>query len=152
MNKNDGLVKFQEEYNKIMKALHKSHENERRLMKKCRELRADIVSNSVRVQQAEQITNEDPSNITALKRELDGAWKLVASAADKENLARERIRVLKDEINTLGKIIETGSGGVVGADTYVLYNPKDLILLHSSNKMHKKCRLWEIVGLIRLSV
>ncbi|VDK41438.1 unnamed protein product [Dibothriocephalus latus] len=114
---NPELTKFREEYEKIMRALEKSHESEKRLMRKCRELKADIVSNKVKVTQAEQLTSEDPTNMIALKKELEKAWALVSIANEKECKARDRIKVLKEEIATLGKIIETGSGGVVGADT-----------------------------------
>nr|VZI36376.1 unnamed protein product [Spirometra erinaceieuropaei] len=117
LNNNPELAKFREEYEKIMRALEKSHESEKRLMRKCRELKADIVSNKVKVTQAEQLTSDDPSNMIALKKELEKAWALVSAANEKECKARDRIKGLKEEIATLGKIIETGSGGVVGADT-----------------------------------
>ena len=99
-----------------MMALQKSHENEKKLMKRCRELKADILSNAVRLEHVEKISSAAPSNISALKKELEGAWLLVAKATDKENQARERIKHLKEEIATLGNLIEKGETGEIGAD------------------------------------
>ena len=46
------LERFRQEYEKLHKALKKSHESEKRLIKKCRELNAEIVSNASKVQTA----------------------------------------------------------------------------------------------------
>ena len=43
------LEKFRVEYEKLHQALKKSHESEKRLMEKCRELNAEIVANSAKV-------------------------------------------------------------------------------------------------------
>ncbi|VDM16853.1 unnamed protein product, partial [Hydatigera taeniaeformis] len=110
------LGKFCEEYEKIMAALQKSYDNEQKLMRKCRELRADILSNSVRLDHVKKISSESPANILALKKELENAWTLVEVATGKENKARERIKRLKDEIATLSNVIEKGGSGEVGAD------------------------------------
>lgn len=46
------LDRFRQEYEKLHRALKKSHESEKRLIKKCRELNAEIVSNASKVQTA----------------------------------------------------------------------------------------------------
>ena len=43
------LAKFKDEYEKLHRALRKSHDNEKRLIKKCRELNSEIVSNAAKV-------------------------------------------------------------------------------------------------------
>lgn len=43
------LERFRQEYEKLHRALKKSHESEKRLIKKCRELNAEIVSNAAKV-------------------------------------------------------------------------------------------------------
>ena len=48
-----------EEYEKLHRALKKSHESEKRLIKKCRELNAEIVSNASKVQTALKLSQED---------------------------------------------------------------------------------------------
>ena len=51
--------RFRIEYEKLHKALKKSHESEKRLMSKCRELNAEIVSNSSKVAQALKLSQDD---------------------------------------------------------------------------------------------
>lgn len=60
--------KFRVEYEKVTKALRKSHENEKRLMAKCRELNAEIVSNSVKLSTAMKLVDEDQASINTLKQ------------------------------------------------------------------------------------
>lgn len=62
------LEKFRMEYEKLTNALKKSHESEKRLMTKCRELNAEIVSNSAKVATALKLSQEDQTTITSLKK------------------------------------------------------------------------------------
>ena len=62
------LEKFRVEYEKIHRALKKSHESEKRLMQKCRELNAEIVANSAKVATALKLSQEDQATIASLKK------------------------------------------------------------------------------------
>ncbi len=62
------MDKIREEYEKLINALKKSRENEKRLMSKCRELNAEIVSTSTKVAAALKLSQEDEATITSLKR------------------------------------------------------------------------------------
>ena len=62
------LEKFRVEYEKLHKALRKSHESEKRLMQKCRELNAEIVANSAKVSTALKLSQEDQATIASLKK------------------------------------------------------------------------------------
>lgn len=62
------MEKFRVEYEKLITALKKSHENEKRLMTKCRELNAEISSNSVKVETALKLSHEDQATIMSLKK------------------------------------------------------------------------------------
>lgn len=65
----DGSMdKVRAEYEKLIHALRKSRENEKRLMSKCRELNAEIVSTSTKVAAALKLTQEDETTIASLKR------------------------------------------------------------------------------------
>ena len=57
------LEHFRIEYEKLHRALKKSHESEKRLVRKLRELNQEIVSNSERVSQALVLAQEDQSTI-----------------------------------------------------------------------------------------
>lgn len=104
------LDKFRTEYEKLHKALLKSHESEKRLMQKCRELNGELVTNSAKVQSAMKLSEEDKSAITSLRKEIEKAWKMVDASHEKEQRAKETIQSLRVEINNLTKLVEQGAG------------------------------------------
>lgn len=110
------LEKFRVEYEKLHKALKKSHESEKRLMQKCRELNAEIVANSAKVSTALKLSQEDQGTIASLKKEIEKAWKMVDAAHEKETRARETIQSLKQEISNLSKLVEQGAGLTMGQE------------------------------------
>ncbi|CAG5878862.1 unnamed protein product [Menidia menidia] len=104
------LDKIRVEYEKLIQALKKSRENEQRLMSKCRELNAEILSTSTKVSAALKLSQEDEATIVSLKRELDKAWKMVDAAHEVEKKDKESIRNLKGEVFNLTKITEQQAG------------------------------------------
>ncbi|RNA26307.1 Cilia- and flagella-associated 58 [Brachionus plicatilis] len=113
------LEKFRAEYEKLHKALLKSHESEKRLMIKCRELNADLVANAAKVQTALKLGQEDQNTIATLRKELEKVWKISDSYAEKEQSAKETIQSLKQEIANLTKLVEQGAGLTVGQEQNV---------------------------------
>ena len=108
------LEKFRSEYEKVHRALKKSHEGEKRLVKKCRELNAELVANAAKVQTALKLSEEDQSTIAAHKKEIEKAWKMVDASHDKEARAKETIQQLKLETSNLSKLVEQGAGMNLG--------------------------------------
>ncbi|KAF7661063.1 hypothetical protein LDENG_00270080 [Lucifuga dentata] len=106
----ESMDKIREEYDKLVHALKKSRDNERRLMSKCRELNAEIMSASTKAAVALKLSQEDEATINSLKKELDKAWKMVDAAHDKEKRDRESILHLKEEITNLTKQAEQNTG------------------------------------------
>ncbi|XP_068577374.1 cilia- and flagella-associated protein 58 [Cebidichthys violaceus] len=104
------MDKVRVEYEKLVHALKKSRDNEKRLMSKCRELNAEVVSTSTKVAAALKLSQEDETTITSLKRELDNGWKMVDAAHDKERRDKETIRDLREEVSTLMKMAEEQTG------------------------------------------
>merc|ERR1712093_840298 len=96
------LEHFRLEYEKLHRALKKSHESEKRLIKKCRELNAEIVSNAVKVRTALKLSQEDQATITALKKEIERAWKMVEASHEKENVTskKKQMRAMQTELKT----------------------------------------------------
>merc|ERR1719163_1963094 len=82
------LEHFRLEYEKLHRALKKSHESEKRLIKKCRELNQEIVSNAAKVQTALNLSKEDQATIANLKKEIERAWKMVEASHEKEQRAK----------------------------------------------------------------
>ncbi|KAJ4456264.1 putative Cilia- and flagella-associated protein 58 [Paratrimastix pyriformis] len=104
------LERFRQEYEKLHRALKKSHESEKRLIKRCRELNAEIVSNAARVQTALKLSHDDANTIASLKKEIDRAFKMVNASRDKERLAKETIEELRAELGKLNKLVDQGPG------------------------------------------
>lgn len=113
------LERFRQEYEKLHRALKKSHESETRLIKKCRELNAEIISNASKVQTALKLSQEDQNTIGSLKREIEKAWKMVDASHEKEARAKETIAQLKTEIANLSRLVEQGAGLSVGQENTV---------------------------------
>ena len=113
------MQRFQNEYEKLYRALKTSYESEKRLVKRCKELNETIVGNATRVKAALRLTQEDSSTISLLKKEVDRAWRLVETAKDMEEKARRIIQDLRAEIAHLTKIVEGGTSLSVSADNNV---------------------------------
>jgi chromosome segregation ATPase len=113
------LEKFRNEYEKLHQALNKSHEQEKRLIKKCRELNSEIVNNAAKVQTALKLSQEDQNTIASLKKEIEKAWKMVDASHEKEIRAKETIQQLKEEISNLSRLVEQGAGLNVGQENMV---------------------------------
>uniref|UniRef100_A0A8C6P3N4 Cilia and flagella associated protein 58 n=1 Tax=Nothobranchius furzeri TaxID=105023 RepID=A0A8C6P3N4_NOTFU len=90
------------EYEKLLSALKKSRDSEKILMLKCRELNAEIVSAS-KAAAALKLSQEDQAALKPLKMELDEAWKMVATAHDKQEKDSETLKNLKEDISNLTK-------------------------------------------------
>ena len=112
----ESLKKFKTEYEKLHKALKKSHESEKRLMQKCRELNAEIIANGAKVTTALKLSQEDKTTIASLKQEIEKLWRMVDTAHEKESRARDTINQLKLEIANLTKLVEQGAGLSFGPD------------------------------------
>ena len=67
----------------VFRALRKSHDNEKRLLKKCRELNAEIVGGAAKVQAALKLSDEDQATIAALKKEIENSWRMVDGSHEK---------------------------------------------------------------------
>ena len=65
------LEQFKLEYETLFRALKKSNESEKRLMKKCRELSADIGAASAKCAAATKLSGEDQGMIQQLKKKSE---------------------------------------------------------------------------------
>ncbi|CAH8548410.1 unnamed protein product [Schistosoma bovis] len=141
---NKNLEKFKEGYEKLMRAFSKSHDNEKLLMRKCRELKSEIISSSAKVAQAANISSDDPNNVTNLKREIEQAWKMVDAAADRESKAHATIKDLKEEIANLSKLLERTDADAAGSESLVeLQRQKEKLLKERDEQITDNQKLRE---------
>merc|ERR1719218_511953 len=100
---------FLGEYEKLYKALLKSHDNEKRLTKKIRDLNAEISANAANVQTAMKLAQEDQQHILTLRRDIETQQKQVEQSMQKETANKETIARLKADIKDLTARIEQGA-------------------------------------------
>lgn len=90
-------------------------DNEKRLIKKCRELNSEIVSNAAKVQSALRMGEEDKSTISTLKGEIEKAWRIVDESQLREKKSKETIVRLREEMTDLSRIVEEGGGNLTSS-------------------------------------
>ncbi|NXK07397.1 CFA58 protein, partial [Herpetotheres cachinnans] len=137
------LEKFRIEYEKLHAVMKKSHENEKRLMEKCRELNAELVVNSSKVAVLTKLSKDDQGTIASMKTEIEKAWKMVDTAYEKEQKAKETINSLQGEVARLNNLVKQGSGPSLGEE----YNIRDLLELKEEVTKERDQLLSEVVKL-----
>lgn len=144
----EGMDKFREQFEKLHKALKKSHDGEKRLMQKCRELNAEIVANSAKVATALKLSQDDQHTITELKKELDRVWKMADQANEKETRARETIQDLRLEVINLSKLVEQGANLTMGQEHSVngLLKIKEDLTKEREDHLKEIAKLQEAAG------
>ena len=98
--------RLRNEYDKIHKLFVQSRKNEKVLMKKCRELTQELGNNASKVLAALKLSQNDRTQMAALKKEVKKAWDLVEASNDKENRSKEAISNLKMEVDSLRSALE----------------------------------------------
>jgi len=102
------LEHFRLEYEKLHRALKKSHDSEKLLIKKCRDLNTEIVQNAVKVQTALKLSQEDQATIAALKKDIEKAWKMVETSMRRSNVQRKPFRASKLKSPSLVVLLSKG--------------------------------------------
>lgn len=100
------LEKFSVEYEKLIIALKKSQDNEKRLMTKCQKLKAEIQSNSAKVEAALKQSHEDQITITSLRKEIDKAHEKVDAANETKRTAFDTIKTMQRELDKLNELVK----------------------------------------------
>lgn len=118
--KNDPtLEKFRQDYEKLHRTLKRSHEIEKRLIKKCKDLNKEIQVNARNVQEALRMAQKDNDEIQKLRNEVEQAWKLVDRHSEMDTKSKQMIQNLKAEILKLERIVEQGAGIAVDNKTTI---------------------------------
>ncbi|KAL1524555.1 hypothetical protein AB1Y20_019446 [Prymnesium parvum] len=110
------LERFLLEYETLFRALKKSHESEKRLMKKCRELTSEITNTSNKVANATKLSIEDQSIIAQLRKDIEKTWGAVETSQEKEVQIKEQLAALRKEIEELRESVEQGAGSSVAQE------------------------------------
>jgi len=111
------LERFRLEYETLYRALKKSHESEKRLVKKCRELAQEISNTQQKTASAVKLSQNDQNDIASLKNDILRISTSVESSLIKEKETREELSGLKDEIEGLRVEVKQGASGSVQQET-----------------------------------
>nr|CCC93514.1 conserved hypothetical protein [Trypanosoma congolense IL3000] len=112
-----------EEYGKIHRLLRKSHDGEKRLMTKIKELDHDIATHGANVESALKLARQDEEIITGLRKEIEKAWSLADSAHAREKETRERIHELRQQVLRLSQLVDKNASSTMGQESFL----RDLI-------------------------
>ncbi|KAG8342458.1 hypothetical protein ERJ75_001351500 [Trypanosoma vivax] len=109
LSEHENFDRFRVEYDKLYRALLKSHESEKRLVQKCQQLTQELMTNAAKKQAALKLAREDHTTIEALKKEAEKAWCMVDAANEMDARAKETMKSLRKEVAALQEIIENGT-------------------------------------------
>eukprot|EP00906_Rhabdomonas_costata_P005129 RCo007699 len=110
---------FRKEYETLHHSFLKSHESEKRLIKKCQDLSAEILACQNKVRIAEELTAGDHSTIDSLRKEIGRARQKLEVSRDSEVQKKEDIKQLRLEIRDLEGQLKKGVSGLIGHDSTV---------------------------------
>lgn len=109
---NNQILIFQDEHQKIMRALHDSIERESNLNCQIRRMKESLVATALRLQIATKLSAEDESTISILRKEAAEAKKNELIAKNRSIEALELINSLKMEITSLKRKLKTESQNI----------------------------------------
>ncbi|KAG5490657.1 hypothetical protein JKF63_00779 [Porcisia hertigi] len=110
----ESLGHFRLEYEKLYRCLKKVHTSESSIVAQCQQLTQELLSNAAKMQAAVKLSQGDHSTIEALKKEIEKAWRTVDVANQKDQRARDMVKTLKQEIQSLENMIHEGTS--MGSD------------------------------------
>eukprot|EP00668_Euglena_longa_P014033 GGOE01017999.1.p1 GENE.GGOE01017999.1~~GGOE01017999.1.p1 ORF type:complete len:995 (-),score=407.71 GGOE01017999.1:300-3284(-) len=111
---------FRKEYETLHLSFLKSHESEKRLIKKCQDLLADINSCQNKVRTAEELSAGDEGTIDTLRKETSKARTKLETSNTKEVTSKEKIKLLRVEIKDLENQLKKGVSGLIGHDAAIM--------------------------------
>lgn len=107
------LERFRLEYETLYRALKKSHESEKRLVKKCKELTSDVATTVQKTTAAVKLSADDQQQIISLKQEILRTSTAVESSLLKEKETKEELATLREDIEGLRVEVKQGASGSV---------------------------------------
>lgn len=116
----EALETFNNEYKTLHMSFLKCHEGEKRLIRKCADLMAEINSCALKVRSAVELSGADKNTIEQLKKEITKAKAKVSQSKETEITLKEKIKQLKVDIKELDKQVQRGAEGVLGHDTTLI--------------------------------
>ena len=111
LSRDKSLDAFRIEYEKLYRTLKNSHEQEKKLEKKCKSLSEECRQLTAKGERLRMHSREDETQIETLKAELESAWRQADEASDLEMAGKEQIAKLRVEIAELTRRCEMAENG-----------------------------------------
>lgn len=96
--------------------LPQSHENERRLLKKVKEMNNELATMGAKVAHAMKLSEDDDTMVSKLRKQIDTLYVMVDTATAKEEEAQATIARLQGEVQSLTEVVDRYTS-LVGEDT-----------------------------------
>lgn len=137
ISEDENLERYRTEYKKLYRAFCDSFDNEKKLVKKCRELNEMIINESERVKTAFEISQEDSNAIKQLSEEIKNAMQFVEKAREREDQSKKMVQELKEEISHLNTIVGQGATLSLGPENNVdeLLKTKENLMKQNEEKV-----------------
>lgn len=94
-------MRFKHEYDRLYRALRRSHDNERILYNKITELSRDMANQTAKLRLALKMSQEDAQAISYLKQELEKTFKVLELSKEREERAKQKIEGMNSKIKVL---------------------------------------------------
>ena len=111
LSRDKSLDAFRVEYEKLYRTLKHSHEQEKKLEKKCKSLSEECRQLTAKGERLRMHSREDETQIETLKAELESAWRQADDASDLEMAGKEQVAKLRVEIAELTRRCEMAENG-----------------------------------------
>lgn len=140
MSGDQSIERFRKQFQSLYDNLRQSHDNERAILQKCKELNNQISLGLSYIKNSEGLTRADASNIKLLANELEKARTVMHSAQLKEDRDKSKIEHLQLALKNLQNVIKESEGVTSGRTQEITKLRQDTEqLLKDRANLEKEC-------------
>jgi len=114
MTGDQSIERFRKQFQKLYDGLKKSHENERILLQRSKELKTQISRSQGMIKSAIGLNQNDATKINILTAELENSKNVIAQMKEKEEKSKATIEYLKGLNDNLEKVIKESESAQSG--------------------------------------
>lgn len=134
MSGDRSIEQFRKRFQELYDALKSSHENERAILQKCKELNNNISMGLSYMKNSEGLTRKDAQTIQLLASELEKAGTIIQMANSKADKDRTRIEHLKQVLEDLKNVIKQSEGEQSGKTNEIMRLNQEAVLLQKEKE------------------
>lgn len=140
MSGDQSIERFRKQFQSLYDSLRQSHDNERTILQKCKDLTNQLSMGMSYIKNSENLTRTDAQTIRLLANELEKAKTVMQSAQLKEERDRSKIEHLQQSLKNLQNIIQESMGIQSGRVLEVTnLTKKTEELIHLRRQLEQNC-------------